>query len=310
MADRVNLNDLVRRVFDQKPDLEALQPAIMKELIHYEIMWSLDSAGLLGVLTFHGGTALRLCYGASRLSEDLDFTGGPGFSRVDVDGISEVVRSHLTDRYGLEVSVKDPKPRKEDGSPVKVDTWQVSVIIDPGQSHLPRQRIKIDIATMEARTNDVQAIQQNYSILPSGLGDLLVPAMSKEEIMSNKLVSLPASVHRRNIRHRDIWDIAWLAQNGAEVNREWVARRAAEFGLDDYVNLLDAMRDALFDHVSGARLREEMSRFLPREVVVRTFSRPEFIPYMVNTVDERLAQAREAFVSPKTTKQSDRELRM
>lgn len=310
MADRVDLDDLVQRVFDQKPELEALQPVVVKELIHYEIMWSLDDAGLLKDLTFHGGTALRLCYGASRLSEDLDFTGGPGFTRADVEGISGVVQSHLTDRYGLEVSVKEPKPRKDAGNPVEVDTWQISVVTDPGQSHLPRQRIKIDIATMEARTQDVQAIQQNYSVLPSGLGDLLVPAMSKDEIMANKLVSLPASVHQRNIRHRDIWDIAWLAQNGAEVRRDWVAGRAAEFRLDDYVERLDAMRDALLDHVTGGKFREEMSRFLPRDVVARTLNRTEFVPYVVNTVDEHLAKAREAFASPTKATRSDNDLKM
>ncbi len=310
MADRVDLDDLVRRVFDQKPELEALQPIVVKELIHYEIMWSLDDAGLLKDLTFHGGTALRLCYGSSRMSEDLDFTSGSGFTRADVEGISGVVRSHLANRYGLEVSVKEPKPRKDAGQPVEVDTWQIIVVTDPGRSRLPRQRIKIDIATMAARTKEVQAIQQNYSVLPSGLGDLLVPAMSKDEIMANKLVSLPASVHQRNIRHRDIWDIAWLAQNGAEVNREWVACRAAEFRLDDYVDRLDALRSTLLDHVTAGKFGKEMSRFLPRDVVARTLDRTEFVPYVVNTVDEHLAKARGAFASPKKAKHSDSNLKM
>lgn len=310
MADRVDLDRIVRRVFDQQPELEALQPVVVKELIHYEIMWALDNGGILKDLTFHGGTALRLCFGASRLSEDLDFTGGPGFTRSDVEGISDVVEAHLTNRYGLEVTVKDPKPRKGDGNPVEVDTWQISIVTDPGQSHFPRQRIKIDIATMEARTRGVQAIQQNYSVLPSGLGDLLVPTMSKEEIMANKLVSLPASVHQRNIRYRDIWDIAWLAQNGAEVNRNWVAARANEFKMGDYVDRLDVMRVQLFDHATSRKFREEMSRFLPQQVVARTFNRTEFIPHVVNTVDDCLKRAREAFVSPAKVRNNDTDLKM
>ena len=310
MADRVNLNDLVQRVFDRRPELEALQPVVVKELVHHEIMWSLDKAGLLRGLTFHGGTALRLCYGASRLSEDIDFTGGPGFTRTDVAGISGVVQSHLADRYGLEVSVKDPKPRKEADQPVAVDTWQISVVTDPGRPHLPRQRIKIDIATMEARTRDAKAIRQNYSVLPSGLGDLLVPTMSKDEIMANKLVSLPASAHQGNIRHRDIWDIAWLAQNGAELNPEWVANRVAEFRLEDYPGRLDMMRRALPDHVAGDRFREEMSRFLPRDVVARTLDRPEFVHYLANTVNEHLAKALAAFAGPIGTGEDDNDLKM
>lgn len=298
MAGRVELDDLVRRVFDREPALAALQPVVVKELMHYEIMQALGEAGYLNALTFHGGTALRLCYGASRLSEDLDFAGGPGFTRSDVDGMSEAVQGYLTDRYGLNVEVREPRPRVEDGRSVGVDTWQISVITDPGRSHLPRQRIHIDIATMAARSRDVKAIRQNYAVLPTGLGEMLVPAMTRDEIMANKLVSLPASTHQRNIRHRDIWDIAWLAQNGAKVNRDWVAARAAEFELDDYVVRIDAMREALPDHVGGTRFREQMSRFLPRDVIARTLDRPEFIPYVVGVIDEHLAQAREAFARP------------
>ena len=61
---------------------------------------------------------------------------------------------------------------------------------------------------MEALTKNVQAIQQNYPVLPDGLGDLFAPATRKEEIMSNKLMLLPTSVLQQNIRHRDIRDMA------------------------------------------------------------------------------------------------------
>ena len=101
-------------------------------------MWALDNAGLLNDLTFHGGTDLRLCHGASRLSEYLNFAGGPGFTRTNVDGITDVVQSHLIDQYGLEVEAKELKPRRDADQPVEVDTWQISVVTNPGQSYLPR----------------------------------------------------------------------------------------------------------------------------------------------------------------------------
>ena len=53
-----------------------LQPVIEKELIHYEIIRAMSENGFLERLCFQGGTALRLCYGSDRFSEDLDFTGG------------------------------------------------------------------------------------------------------------------------------------------------------------------------------------------------------------------------------------------
>ena len=53
-----------------------MRPVIEKELLHYDILFALDKESLLDTLTFQGGTALRLCYGSPRFSEDLGFAGG------------------------------------------------------------------------------------------------------------------------------------------------------------------------------------------------------------------------------------------
>lgn len=58
---------------------QTMAPVIEKELLHYEILRAMEEDGLLGGLVFQGGTCLRLCYGASRYSEDLDFAGGFDF---------------------------------------------------------------------------------------------------------------------------------------------------------------------------------------------------------------------------------------
>ena len=89
-----------------------------------------------------------------------------------------------------------------------------------------------------------------------------------------------------------------------------MAARAAEFKLDDYVKRLDTMRDGLQDHVIGEKFREEIMRFLPRNTIAKTLDRPEFIDYMVTTVDEQLAKAREAFFSPTNTLRNDDDFRM
>jgi predicted nucleotidyltransferase component of viral defense system len=54
----------------------AARPAIVKELLHYDILLSLSQSDVAKHVTFQGGTALRLCYGGQRYSEDLDFVCG------------------------------------------------------------------------------------------------------------------------------------------------------------------------------------------------------------------------------------------
>jgi len=66
---------------------QTMAPVIEKELLHYEILRAMEEDGLLGGLVFQGGTCLRLCYGASRYSEDLDFAGGFDFDATGLEAL-------------------------------------------------------------------------------------------------------------------------------------------------------------------------------------------------------------------------------
>ena len=60
--------------------LDRMRPVIAKELLHYDILFALESENFLDSITFQGGTSLRLCYASPRYSEDLDFAGGWNFN--------------------------------------------------------------------------------------------------------------------------------------------------------------------------------------------------------------------------------------
>ena len=107
-----------------------------KELLHHDILREMSQEGLLAGLTFIGGTCLRACYGSSRLSEDLDFTGGSDFKRSDLMELGNVLRETLGTRYGLKVAVSEPI--RDEG---RVSTWKMSVETRPGRKDLPAQRI-------------------------------------------------------------------------------------------------------------------------------------------------------------------------
>ena len=95
MSDHLPLNAMADRAAAEV-GAPGLRPVLLKELLHYDILLCLDQSGFLATLTFHGGTALRLCYGAPRFSEDLDFAAGPDFQR----GITVMVLSRAARTYG------------------------------------------------------------------------------------------------------------------------------------------------------------------------------------------------------------------
>ena len=96
----------------RRGEVEALLPIVEKELIHYDIIRALDESRWLDGLTFQGGTCLRLCYGAVRYSEDLDFTTALDLEESDLAGFQELLSDSLRSKYDVGVRVKDPKKIK------------------------------------------------------------------------------------------------------------------------------------------------------------------------------------------------------
>src|SRR5260221_11209879 len=63
--------------FIRRRGIEAgMDQNLMKEAIHLHLLSALSEAGVLQHVIFQGGTALRLCYGGERHSEDRHFVSG------------------------------------------------------------------------------------------------------------------------------------------------------------------------------------------------------------------------------------------
>src|SRR5947209_20477007 len=72
-----------------------MEQSLVKEAIHLHLLSALSDVGVLGHVVFQGGTALRLCYGGERYSEDLDFVCGTAGSYVDKIEFEKLVESAL-----------------------------------------------------------------------------------------------------------------------------------------------------------------------------------------------------------------------
>lgn len=259
-----------------------MRPVIEKELLHYDILFALDNEGLLDNLTFQGGTSLRLCYGSSRFSEDLDFAGGRDFSSGKLKKIKGCLEEYISKRYKLEVYVKEPAELKEQDdkySELKVDKWQIVIVTSPSRRDIPKQKIKVEIANIPAYSHEAKALNINYDFLPDGYGDVLVMTETLDEIMADKLISLVNTV--RYVRHRDIWDLRWLKQKGAHVNMQWVKNKIVDYQVSDYIGKLDAMKQQLPEIIHSQAFKDEIVRFIPVDVQQRTINKDKFLDFLV-----------------------------
>lgn len=278
-----NFTALVEKAIEES-DGARNRPVIEKELLHYDILVALDRAGLLDEIVFQGGTSLRLCYGSNRYSEDLDFAGGYDFNTKTMVEIKEVLEKYIGDRYGLEVSVKEPSSLKKDleYAELRVDKWQIAIVTAPGQKDVPKQRIKLEVSNIPAYTKEPLPLKQNYDFLPDGYRDTLVYVESLDEILADKVISLPAT--RKYVRHRDIWDLMWLQQEGATINKDLIEKKINDYKIDGFLGMLDARISSIDYIVNSRAFEQEMRRFLSQEAYDRTLGKDKFRAFLTSNL--------------------------
>lgn len=271
---------LVDEALNNKQELAPLRVVVEKELLHHDILRVLSSAGLLTQLTFIGGTCLRACYGSSRLSEDLDFTGGADFTRDQLAAMSSILTESLKAKYGLEINVTDPV--REEGN---VDTWKLKVQTRPERKDVPAQRINIDVCAIPSYQPRPMALLNPYGV-EMGTSGLILKAQSREEIFSDKLVAFALRPNR--LKNRDVWDIAWLHQQQIKPALELIQNKLKDHHAksSDYLNAFSERAASLNDDPEIAKaFRKEMARFLPNVTVKETVNSEKFWEYLSNLLE-------------------------
>ena len=250
-----------------------LIPMIRRELLHYDLLAALFTAPVKDLLTFQGGTALRLCYGSPRLSEDLDFCAGDKYEILPNLNLNEKLKQALIELYGTRVSLKTPPHFGEpvNAGAVGVSKWFAKYDIFPDRPDLRKERVKIGIASVPAHSTVLLPVKCNYDDLPDYDFALTMRVESLEEILADKLLSFAMSPY---IRWRDVWDMGYILEQGARCEK---SLRMFLAKADDYSVSLPVLAegiDRILQRLSGLSESDEyagaMHALLPPAVLDQT----------------------------------------
>lgn len=275
---------------------------VAKEILHYDILNSMLRSGLLEGLVFHGGTALRLFYGGLRLSEDLDFSGGNLYRPADYAKLGYIIQHAIAKRYAGDIGMKHAKgmgiPGTREG--LCVSTWRLRVPLIPRRRDLPHQRVKIEIANVDTFTADWLPIRINYDRVPVEFHDIKMRVSTLEEILADKLVSLPEAyaAHETNVRFRDIWDIGWLVRQNTQLRTDWVVDKWDQYSNSVGLDAVNAMIDRLPEFAVSQEFEERMEAVLSEHVFADTIAQPGFTEQLGETCVKLLTEVAEADLSP------------
>ena len=280
----MNLFDqLVAEALRARADLAPLRPVVEKELLHHDILREMAAAGLLRGLTFIGGTCLRACHGSPCLSEDLDFTGGSSFQAGDLASLAAVLPQRIGTRYGLPVRVSEPSLVSD----AKVATWKLIIETRPGHRHLPAQRIHLDICAIPSH-DPVPMVPRNPYGIDQGTSGLILQVQSREEILADKILAL--ALRENRLKNRDLWDIAWLVQQGIALPADLIPRKIHDHQRDpaEFADLLARRSESLAaDPAVRDGFLHEMRRFLPAATVRDTLESPAWWTYLTRLIADQ-----------------------
>jgi predicted nucleotidyltransferase component of viral defense system len=250
-----------------------MEQNLVKEAIHLHLLSALSDAGVLRHVVFQGGSALHLCYGGERYSEDLDFVCGKAGAYVDKIEFDRLVREALeTTKKSLhrdfnidpnQIALKQPShPMAIKNDSVSVAAWQIVVPIVPTPKS-PKSRIKIEFANVPSYDSGPNVARATQGLVQ--IQDVILAAESANEILADKAVALTA---RAALKYRDVWDVWYLVNKlDAQADREIVTRKFADYGTSDVEAKAKQRRDDLAKSSTAKSFLDEMSRFLPAKRV-------------------------------------------
>jgi predicted nucleotidyltransferase component of viral defense system len=248
---------------------------LVKEAIHLHLLSAMSDAGILRHAVFQGGTALRLCYGGDRYSEDLDFVCGKAgsyFTDVEfkelIEAALETTKKTLNRDFGIaadRISLKKPPhPDLVKQEPITVAAWQIIVPIE-ATPRAPRSLIKIEFANVPAYETKPMPVRATPGLVQ--VQDVILTVETPNEILADKAVALTA---REVLKFRDVWDV-WFLQNklDAKVDREVVQKKFADYGTSDMEAKAEKRLAELSSEATPNAFLSEMKRFLPAKRVAQ-----------------------------------------
>ena len=208
-SDLFEFSEFALMVLDEDP---LSYPSVIKEVIHIETLRAMSEVGLFKHLVFQGDTAIRLCHGGLRYSEDLDFST----TRELLDGPMRMFFECLYERFvrfGLDMAnpeVTVHKDFRDRGGP---RSWRSKIIVPPPVGNRSDIRsfhyVKIEVDDREVFERVVRPVKVRHSQL--GQQGTLVATKTANELMVDKSI---AFIDRKTMKWRDLFDIHQLSRRG------------------------------------------------------------------------------------------------
>ncbi|HOX06518.1 MAG TPA: nucleotidyl transferase AbiEii/AbiGii toxin family protein [Planctomycetota bacterium] len=287
------IGELLReRIRQYGPANAVEQDNVLQEIMQHFVLAGLSRSGFFSAAAFHGGTCLRILYGTSRFSEDLDFLlrePDPGFAwgqhldAVRQDCLTQGIRFEAQERSATDSAVRKAF--------LKTDSIGQILELDLPFSRQRARKVRIKL---EVDTNPPagSAFETHYITFP------VTSAISTQTLASSFALKSHALLCREYAKGRDWHDFLWyvarktrpdlgLLAGALDQQGPWAGRKV-QVTPEWY---LETMRERI-QGLDWATARADVERFLPaREQESLALWEPALFLYHLERLGEYLQAA-------------------
>jgi predicted nucleotidyltransferase component of viral defense system len=200
---------------------------ILREYLQYKILEIIFNQTLSKKLSFMGGTCLRIVYGTSRFSEDLDFDNF-NLTLGEFEELSNIVKNELElEGYDIEIKVVSKKAFR-----CYVRIPKLLFINDMSAFKDEKIMIQIDSESQGFNYEPELKLINKFDIFTK------IQITPKEILLSQKLWAI---LNRKVLKGRDLYDVTFL-YSFTKPNFEYLKLKA---GISNVKQLKEALNDRL-----------------------------------------------------------------
>ncbi len=266
---------------EYKPKNQEEAESALREIIQEIALAGLQRSGFFEKAAFYGGTALRIFYGVTRFSEDLDFSlleVNPDFQlQPYLDGMLSEFNA-----LGIDVTVREKVKSKQtsvDSAFLKPGTkWKELVLkgIIPQEKISMRPDIKINL---EVDTTPPLGFATEEKLLLKPFS-FYTKCFAAPDLFAGKMHALLFRKWKGRIKGRDWFDMEWYVKNNIPLHLEHFVIRSVQNGdlsretmtKEEFTQLLIDK----IDQVSMDDIKEDIVRFIPDDKFLEFWSRDYF----------------------------------
>lgn len=219
-----------QQIKEQYPEnMQRFERSILREYLQYKILQAIFDSKHANKLAFLGGTALRIVYGNTRFSEDIDLDNF-SLSWEEFEEVIEKVNRFLS-LEGFEVEVKNVKK-----GAYHYNLRFPKLLFDEGLSPLPEEKVLIQVdTTAQGYTYQPEVILLNkFDVFTQ------IRVTPLDTLLSQKIFT---AVNRKRPKGRDFYDITFLASR-AKPDYEFLDQK---LGIDNE----EKLKEEITSRISG-----------------------------------------------------------